>query len=62
MLFLILVSETTITVFGSDDVLKISSLSLLQWAILLLLEWWSALWKEKQLEKISIKDKKIPLR
>ena len=43
MLFLTLVSEMTITVFGSDNALKMSSLNLLQYAVLLLLEQQSAL-------------------
>ena len=47
MLFLTLVSEITITVFGSDNALKMSSLNLLQYAVLLLLEQQSALWKDK---------------
>ena len=75
ILFLMLVSETTMIVWGSDKVLSISSLSLQRWATLHFLLWQSALWNKKQLEKVLInldpgknllfkesKDEKIPLR
>ena len=65
-LSLMLASKTTMTIF---DALNTISSSLLQWALLLSLEWQSALWNEKWLvspRQNSLlresKDGKIPLR
>jgi len=53
-LFLMLVSETTMTVNGSDDALRVILSRILQWWDLLSLKWWSALWNEKWLGNTSI--------
>jgi len=53
-LFLILVSKIMMTVFSSDETLKMSSLSLLQWDVLLSLEQQFTLWNNIWLEKVSI--------
>jgi len=42
------------TVLRSNDNSRMISLSFLQWVALLLLELWSALWIDMQLEKMSI--------
>ena len=74
-LFLMPVSDITMTNMESDDASEKILLSLQRWAALLSLSLWFVLWKEKQLEKLStnlkhkenslsreLKDEKILLR